>query len=773
MPKIDQLESALILSVRKPDASKQAEALLDLAWHVAEVRTDFTDLPSKLMHHEQSLKTAIEEHAGWQITEINKLILEESVLPYANEHEAKHLTAHLERMDLAACESSLDILFTRLALTWKLALHVNQNAGRIIVDVDDSNPKSLQAFYVGAHTRISFQRTLRVPEDGREYPLPADMGTLPIYRIEDYAEKVPRHWLEDGGFFIPLYQREALYVSFGGAAWRPTAAKVAVGRINAITGKPYDERIREHEQDYVIIPDQKWLDGINTGKNCVSQFVAMPLGLGYTIEEQMTDEAIHGGFQIVVFEPKPGRFPDEDPKLVKARLRDTIIRKIRPRVVSIIVKLQEPHRTVGQHFLENSSLPDDFKLQRTESIIEILHSIRRLLQQEIKGLELAGWEDTDFESYLEMLTRPTVLGLPPRSDVSMEMGIGRGGAIKQQILRDHYGAATWDESAKQCLVIRIVNSDMFEEITGESPPKSPVTLRHYQASGIPWFDHYDETEQSVEAARRFVPVKSIAAIAKLRSESLTDQSMVISPNLIKRIQTPTCSERITSFLDRAETSLNAGRFEIGRHETTMALTLIERALNRYCLQSKLSQEKQRALRVRASCNIKLGNYYEAEADATDALAFSLNDTASLALRACSYLRMADYDLAKQDATKVIKLEPSCLLAQEVMCEALLWTRSPGRAHKAAEEALRLAPSSVSALMVRGECRRQMGYPLLAMADLNNAINNGGRSATAYAIRAQVFVDLGRVNEARSDLKAALELEPAYSFARDLFARISR
>jgi len=120
-------------------------------------------------------------------------------------------------------------------------------------------------------------------------------------------------WLAEGGFIIPLYQREALYLEFSGANWRPTIAKVAAGRVNAISGKDYDLVIRPHRQDYVVIPDQHWLDGINSGRGSVSQFVAMPLGKGYTIEAQITDEEKHGGFQLAVFDPRTGRFPEEDP----------------------------------------------------------------------------------------------------------------------------------------------------------------------------------------------------------------------------------------------------------------------------------------------------------------------------------------------------------------------------------------------------------------------------------------------------------------------------
>jgi hypothetical protein len=62
----------------------------------------------------------------------------------------------------------------------------------------------------GSFTRISFYRTLRIPEDGRDYPLPAGLGRFPIHRVEDYADKVPAKWLEDGGF-LSLSIRKRLF----------------------------------------------------------------------------------------------------------------------------------------------------------------------------------------------------------------------------------------------------------------------------------------------------------------------------------------------------------------------------------------------------------------------------------------------------------------------------------------------------------------------------------------------------------------------------------
>ena len=79
---------------------------------------------------------------------------------------------------------------------------------------------------------LNFQRTLRIPDDGRTYPLPPGLGTFPICRVEDYRNSVPESWLEHGGVFIPMYQREALWIRFNARHWKPNAVKVAVGKIN-------------------------------------------------------------------------------------------------------------------------------------------------------------------------------------------------------------------------------------------------------------------------------------------------------------------------------------------------------------------------------------------------------------------------------------------------------------------------------------------------------------------------------------------------------------
>lgn len=156
--------------------------------------------------------------------------------------------------------------------------------------------------HADAILRIGFQRTLRVPDDNREYPLPAGLGNFPIRHVDDYAERLPPAWRKHGGVMLPLYQAEALWLNF--SALYPMALKISAGMINAVTGDAFSNELRFNPQDYLVVPEQPWLDGFNAGKGIVRQFVAMPLGEDFTAEEQLTGQATHGGIQIVCYPMK-------------------------------------------------------------------------------------------------------------------------------------------------------------------------------------------------------------------------------------------------------------------------------------------------------------------------------------------------------------------------------------------------------------------------------------------------------------------------------------
>jgi hypothetical protein len=164
-----------------------------------------------------------------------------------------------------------------------------------------------------AKCSIHFQRTLRIPDDEQTYPLPPGLGAFPLRHLDDYARRVPAEWVKRGGVVMPMHQSEAMWVSFRArGAWPayPFAVKIATGKINAVTGDEWEPHLNRDPQDYMVIPEQPWLDGYCVEKGIIRQFVAMPLGEGYTAEEQITGAAKYGGLQVIVYPMKvePG-FP--------------------------------------------------------------------------------------------------------------------------------------------------------------------------------------------------------------------------------------------------------------------------------------------------------------------------------------------------------------------------------------------------------------------------------------------------------------------------------
>lgn len=155
---------------------------------------------------------------------------------------------------------------------------------------------------LGPDCSVTLHRTLRIPDDGNDYPLPPSLGSLTVYPT-------------DGGeFVVPMRRAEALWLEFSCPGWKPRALKVGMGTIDAISGEEFDPaHLDPDPQDYVVIPDQPWLDGINCGDGFIRQFVAAPLGEGLTVESQLSDSTEEGGLRLSLFDPVPGRFSDEPP----------------------------------------------------------------------------------------------------------------------------------------------------------------------------------------------------------------------------------------------------------------------------------------------------------------------------------------------------------------------------------------------------------------------------------------------------------------------------
>ena len=95
----------------------------------------------------------------------------------------------------------------------------------------------------------------------------------------------------------------------------PSAVKIYTGGVNAVSGEPWDEGEDTSQrradvlakgqsiQDYIVTPQQKWLDGTAGRAGRVIRFIAMPLGSKFTVEAQMSGEEIVGEIRFIVIAP--------------------------------------------------------------------------------------------------------------------------------------------------------------------------------------------------------------------------------------------------------------------------------------------------------------------------------------------------------------------------------------------------------------------------------------------------------------------------------------
>ena len=154
---------------------------------------------------------------------------------------------------------------------------------------------------------IEFQRTLRIPHGGGDMPRLPSLGPYPLYSIADYAHRVPNHWASYGGAMLPMYQSEAMWLSFRPAysvahqAFYPFAVKIGVGGVDAVGGQRWSDGIHQWPQDFLVITHQSWLGGYQTGNDGIRQFVAMPLGFGYLPDDSPGSPHRFGRLQLVIY----------------------------------------------------------------------------------------------------------------------------------------------------------------------------------------------------------------------------------------------------------------------------------------------------------------------------------------------------------------------------------------------------------------------------------------------------------------------------------------
>lgn len=317
---------------------------------------------------------------------------------------------------------------------------------------------------------LTFQRTLRIPDDNKKYQLPPSLGSFPLLHVEDFSN-VPQSWKEHGGIFMPMYQAEAMWMRFSTPSGRPFAVKVASGKVNAVSGKTWENNLKDNGKetaDYMVAPKQPWLDGFNVGKDVIRQFVAVPLESGYTVEEQVTGKAEHGGIQIIVYPMKDEYWN----RMQQERPRQT--------------------RLVASSVSASGAMS--------------------------KGLGGAmymsgGLESAVYACSAEPQSRSMLRSAKP------DMGLGAGGMMTQQIFEDEFGVDAWDQENGLRVFVHLANSDQYEQITGKKPPTAPIGPDEYRRHNYPWFEYYSDSP-ATKGSEILSKIDSIASMQNKKGETI-------------------------------------------------------------------------------------------------------------------------------------------------------------------------------------------------------------------------------------------------------------
>jgi hypothetical protein len=89
------------------------------------------------------------------------------------------------------------------------------------------------------------------------------------------------------------------------------------------------------------------------------------------------------------------------------------------------------------------------------------------------------------------------------------MNVAAGGLIKQVIHRDIY-QSNWDTTKTTVFNAQILNSALYQAVTGTMPPTMPIPHEIYTANGFPYYKMYEEPSG---IHGNFELVKSVGQIA--------------------------------------------------------------------------------------------------------------------------------------------------------------------------------------------------------------------------------------------------------------------
>ncbi|KAL4917868.1 hypothetical protein BDW62DRAFT_217829 [Aspergillus aurantiobrunneus] len=375
--------------------------------------------------------------------------------------------------------------------------------------LDPDRPGKGEKIIVDDQLELTLHRTFRMPDDGNIHPLRISRGVFPLYNVEAFASQLPERITKRGGVFFPMWQGEALWIQFDSRNSNTRyAVRVNIGHVNAISGLDIFEV--SDNQDYVIVPGQQWLDGIGVSPGVVRQFVAMPLGSGYSVGEEASGEQKFGGIQIEII---PSYEQNNHTFTYAARQGEhvSIAEHCTPREYQLkngdmVTMAPNPSTFLGEARLCDF-LDDEESFETTSKLyLKVCHSSTNKLP------EFSSYEASESPSPETMEDSVLYMWLPFQSHSKplQEMGIAAGGKLVQDVVLDRSPKGIWNTARAKSLDIHILHPPDFEAFTHIIPPKTPITTRDYIAAGIPFFVAEEGPGKQYDGSEPLSGVKGIS-----------------------------------------------------------------------------------------------------------------------------------------------------------------------------------------------------------------------------------------------------------------------
>ncbi|KAJ7367690.1 hypothetical protein DFH08DRAFT_829132 [Mycena albidolilacea] len=423
--------------------------------------------------------------------------------------------------------------------------------------VDSLTLGTLNRICIGG-VHIQFHRTLRVSDSSEKNYFTPVIDQYPIIPSSSLEAFLPVGMHGKEGFIMPMFKKEALSVSFTNSRNCGAAIRIFVGGVNTLSGSVVNQAsidLPEMGQDYIFLSpgSTTQVDGVVTGSRIVRQFVAMALGAGDTVEEQVAGTT-GGGllFEITPQRPPGGNWllPGGSERLDdlqtpqelgllngnKLLFKITDIEKLHVNrewtpgkyacrvsnysALSAVYPDYRRHYRIGSAMFgfPPATLPNDLgMLQHSvyqpnyhySSSNSQLHNQPMLLgnqpmllgnqpmllgnQPRLLGFAAGGLISQ--EIYRNSPSEPWSAAEPVPSHCPSHwiMGIGVGGQIYQHIPRDSSNnLQKYDDTHRQQLTVHIVSPELWEHITRSPVPLVPLTREIYLQHNMQWFPAYED-----------------------------------------------------------------------------------------------------------------------------------------------------------------------------------------------------------------------------------------------------------------------------------------